>query len=292
MITGYNIDVQYEGVTYHVQTEDMGIDLKRIITHVFIGGAILCSKKTDYSRHLIHGYDEKKIKELMDEQHRTVVRIIQAGKLDVLRRKIEESDEPDREMFPVLPPSPPKPAPSPVGGAVAGPGVDYAPVAPEKLAAQADAFPPSPEERRVAAQAGAAPPHAEEVELTVERTEAPQRNTLGSLLNRIIQRAGAPRKLKIDVVAGTEIVSGQPSVMRIFTREAESGKPVPDCKVTIKVIGMTFRPVIHTGHTDGEGVFTLNIVIPDFTTGQAAVIVQAQSEFGSDELKLKVTRKG
>ena len=104
MITGYNIDVQFEGVTYHVQTEDMGIDLKRIITHVFIGGAILCSKKTDYSRHLIHGYDEKKIKELMDEQHRTVVRIIQAGKLDVLRRKIDESDEPDREMFPVPPP--------------------------------------------------------------------------------------------------------------------------------------------------------------------------------------------
>lgn len=283
MITGYNIDVQHEGKTYHVQTEDMGLELKRIITHVFIGGAILLSKKTDYSRLLIQGFDEKKIKELMNDQHRTVVRIIQAGKLDVLKKKIEEEQEKDegREPFsasvgkhaapqpPSAPPGPPAAAPVP---------------APPAAREQA---PPPPTPEKIAAAASRS-----DIELTLERTEVPQRNTLGSFLNRIIQRSGAPRNLKIDVVAGTEIVSGQPSVMRVYTKDADSGKSIPHCKVTIKVIGMTFRPVIHTGHTDDDGVFTLNIVIPDFTTGQAAVIIQAQSDFGSDELKLKVARKG
>ncbi|HQK88486.1 MAG TPA: hypothetical protein PLU25_12755, partial [Acidobacteriota bacterium] len=46
---------------------------------------------------------------------------------------------------------------------------------------------------------------------------------------------------------------------------------------------------VYTGRTDKNGVYTLNIIVPEFSAGQAAILVQASSEFGTDELKLKIS---
>ena len=247
MITGYNTEVPYGGITYHIQTEDMGMGSKRIITHVFKGGAILLSKKTAYDHLLVGGIDEGKIKALMNDQHKTIMKIIQAGKLELLRQKVEEAEVLERES---------RKADNETASRVAG-------------------MAEMEEEIRESARA---------IEEEID-------GSLNSLLQRYIEKKPQPKKLKIEVVAGTEIVSGQPAVLRIHTRDAITGQPLPDSKVVIKVIGMTFRPAIYTGRTDKNGVYTLNIIIPEFSMGQAAILVQASSEFGSDELKLKVSRR-
>ena len=48
MITGFNTDIPHAGVTYHVQTEDKGLDTPLILSLVYVGGAISASKRTNY----------------------------------------------------------------------------------------------------------------------------------------------------------------------------------------------------------------------------------------------------
>src|SRR5260221_8629349 len=50
---GFNNNVQYQGATYHVQTEDSGIDRPHIITHLFAdGGRIIKSVRRNYDNEL------------------------------------------------------------------------------------------------------------------------------------------------------------------------------------------------------------------------------------------------
>ena len=247
MITGYNTEVPYGGTPYHVQTEDMGIETKKIITHVFKGGAILLSKKTSYDHLLVEGYEEGKIKSLMNDQHKTIMRIIQAGKLEQLRKKVEEAERLEKDSH--------------------------------------------KDDKEAAVKVAGMAEMEEEIKQSVQAIEEEIDVSLNTLLQKFIQKETKPKKLKVEVVAGTEIVSGQPAVLRVYTKDATTGQPLPESKVIIKVIGMTFRPAVYTGRTDKNGVYTLNIIVPEFSVGQAAILVQASSEYGADELKLKISRR-
>ena len=48
MITGFNTDVSYKGLVYHVQTEDKGPQNPLIETLVYKGGEILASRRLPY----------------------------------------------------------------------------------------------------------------------------------------------------------------------------------------------------------------------------------------------------
>ena len=80
MLIGYNTNVPYKGTIYHVQTEDSGLKSPVITTLLYIKGTILASKKTNYS-HLVDSPDYKeKVRELMKEQHKAMLRELIAGK--------------------------------------------------------------------------------------------------------------------------------------------------------------------------------------------------------------------
>jgi len=80
MLIGYNTNVPYKGAIYHVQTEDSGLKSPVITTLLYIKGTILASKKTNYS-HLVDSPDYKeKVRELMKEQHKAMLRELIAGK--------------------------------------------------------------------------------------------------------------------------------------------------------------------------------------------------------------------
>jgi hypothetical protein len=55
VITGYNTDVEFEGVTYHVQTEDKGLAKPIILSLVYDRGTILASKRLPYDDLLEQG---------------------------------------------------------------------------------------------------------------------------------------------------------------------------------------------------------------------------------------------
>ncbi|MBI5191004.1 MAG: hypothetical protein HZA22_10040 [Nitrospirae bacterium] len=80
MITGFNTDFKYKGVVYHVQTEDNGIANPMIVTLLYQGGAILGSIKTSYADILKFEKLDKVVKELMESQHKQIIKDLIAGK--------------------------------------------------------------------------------------------------------------------------------------------------------------------------------------------------------------------
>ena len=59
MITGFNTDIEVQGVTYHIQTEDKGVDTPLILSLVYDRGTILASKRSPYDDLLAEVFDEK-----------------------------------------------------------------------------------------------------------------------------------------------------------------------------------------------------------------------------------------
>ncbi|MBI1818995.1 MAG: hypothetical protein HYR81_01540 [Nitrospirae bacterium] len=79
MQTGFNTDIEYQKMIFHVQTEDSGPDNPVMITHLFYKGAILSSKKTNYSEILNSKTDPEKLKELMKKQHEEMIAFLLRG---------------------------------------------------------------------------------------------------------------------------------------------------------------------------------------------------------------------
>ncbi len=82
VLTGYNTDIEFEGTTYHVQTEDKGRSNPFIESLVYARGEILYSKKTPYHDLVEQDADSKAIASLMERQHRTLAEGIRRGRLN------------------------------------------------------------------------------------------------------------------------------------------------------------------------------------------------------------------
>lgn len=86
MITGFNTDVEHGGVTYHVQTEDKGLNTPIILSLVYSGGAILASKRSPYDDLIAAGFDQNALSERLQRQHKLICAAINAGRIDDLKR--------------------------------------------------------------------------------------------------------------------------------------------------------------------------------------------------------------
>ena len=81
MITGFNTDVKHGSKVYHVQTEDKGRNNPKIESLVYVGGEILDNYRTSYEQSRTE-LTEDQIMELLEGQHKRVVRAIKIGKYD------------------------------------------------------------------------------------------------------------------------------------------------------------------------------------------------------------------
>jgi hypothetical protein len=81
VITGFNTDVKYRGVVYHVQTEDKGTANPLIETLIYKGGEILGSKRLPYGD-LVQSGDEPAITRLMEDQHKNIIMDVKRGRYD------------------------------------------------------------------------------------------------------------------------------------------------------------------------------------------------------------------
>jgi len=86
VITGYNTDVQYNGVVYHVQTEDKGLRTPMILSLVYVGGEILAAKRAPYDDLIAGGFDEKILVQRLERQHKLICAAVHAGRIEELKR--------------------------------------------------------------------------------------------------------------------------------------------------------------------------------------------------------------
>jgi hypothetical protein len=77
-ILGYNHNVRYRGLIFHVQTEDSGVLSPHLFTHLFVGGVIVSTRKLVYD----NGSAEDSIKSLMQAQHKAVLKDLKRGTFD------------------------------------------------------------------------------------------------------------------------------------------------------------------------------------------------------------------
>jgi ketol-acid reductoisomerase len=82
MVPGFNHNISYKGEVFHVQTEDSGINHPHIVTLLYKGGVILCSKKTGYAHILAEENLPHVVEELMKEQHKEMMRRLKSGEFD------------------------------------------------------------------------------------------------------------------------------------------------------------------------------------------------------------------
>jgi hypothetical protein len=146
MLSGFNTNVRYRDVLFHVQTEDSGQQNPHIITHLFHGGNILASEKSDYSDHIGASNLPATVRALMETQHKSMLKRLKRGDYDALLRerlgKAFSTDGPDTAT--TLPPdAPTAPDTSPAAAPAARRPAAAAPAA----AARAGAEPARPSAR-------------------------------------------------------------------------------------------------------------------------------------------------
>lgn len=112
MITGFNTDVEHDGVVYHVQTEDKGLESPIILSLVYSGGTILASKRSPYADLIASGFSDEVLAERLKRQHRLICAAIHSGRIEDLRKMSGRAGTAELKppvALPVEPETPPEP---------------------------------------------------------------------------------------------------------------------------------------------------------------------------------------
>jgi hypothetical protein len=81
-VTGFNHNIKHKGKVYHVQTEDSGVANPHLITHLFVGGNILATKRRSYAELTRDDNLPDLVREMMEEQHKEMLRNLINGLYD------------------------------------------------------------------------------------------------------------------------------------------------------------------------------------------------------------------
>lgn len=264
MITGFNTDIEFEGVTYHVQTEDKGLSTPIILSLVYDRGTILASKRLPYDDLLENGFDENQLTERLQRQHRLMCAAIQAGRIDDLRKMTarESSDQ----------------AKTANGNGNARKRTKAK--APE--IAEADAPIPRPALKQ---------PLEPVIDISnldivsvIEDVVLPD-EAVAIVSEMVGQERPANNRLSIEVLGDSRFKGGERRIVSFMVCRGSQRKVVSNAQVMVKIIGSSFRPMIFHALTDGNGIAKVNLQLPNFTTGRAAFLVRAISDGEEVELR-------
>ena len=290
MITGFNTDIEHDGVIYHVQTEDKGLDSPLILSLVYAGGTILASKRSPYQDLIAEGFSDEALAERLKRQHRLICAAIHSGRIDDLKKMsgrpgtpvkqpevvesdivIEEEEAAEIETAPSVTVEEPF-------------EIEYWPVAQE----WAPPPPPTEPEAEIVDTVEAEEEDEEQQQRYQPEAAAPPAETYvteaaAELLDEPVPEDG----LAIMLLDDDEFYSGQRYTLRVLisNRSAGNERPLANTSVSVKILGTTFRPLIYTLKTESDGVASITTEIPQFTSGRAAVLVRAMAKDQAAELR-------
>ncbi|HEV8431215.1 MAG TPA: hypothetical protein VGQ41_25145 [Pyrinomonadaceae bacterium] len=287
MITGFNTDIEHDGVIYHVQTEDKGLDSPIILSLVYAGGTILASKRSPYADLIAEGFSDEALAERLKRQHRLICAAIHSGRIDDLKKMsgrakvapmpqdVEETTAPEVETEPA--------EPSEIDTTPSGPveepfEIEYWPMTQE----WAPPPPAPPREETVVADESEMEPRYEPVDAAATSGEPEEEQELEPLFESVL-----PDGLYINLLDDEEFYSAKRYTLRVLITNCTAGdeKPLSNVAVSVKILGTTFRPLIYTLKTESDGVASVATEIPHFTSGRAAVLVRAVARDQAAELR-------
>ena len=297
MITGFNTDVKHEGSVYHVQTEARGRDNPVLESLVYIGGTIIAKKISPYADQLRQGATEDTIASLLRRQHQVVIAAIRAGRIDeLIRLSTDEKgregkpEENRKEMVITAEAEPPRQATPPVAPPAAPPQARQTPGRPaSSRSSPSVALPPQPVQPPEVSQHTA----ATQPKSVPAKAQSPLPSNTGGLnldevISDYVKRTSEQGRLDLKVIAPTAFIAGKSIGLRV--QVLHEGADEVGAIVTIKIIGTAFKPQVILGRTGADGVVSFNLVLPAFSAGTAAIVIEAQSSHGRGELKHLIRR--
>jgi len=81
-MAGFNTKIEHKGIAYIVQTQDLGSPSFCIESLIYKSGRTLSPRKTFYLQHLNSPTLKEKVHQLLDDQHKAVLRAIAAGQFE------------------------------------------------------------------------------------------------------------------------------------------------------------------------------------------------------------------
>ncbi len=301
MITGYNTDVKYDGVTYHVQTEDKGLDTPLILSLVYQHGTILASKRSTYEEMLGEAFDEKILEQKLQRQHKLMCAAVQSGRLEDLKRmtiknaaQVKKPTLTESESVLEVENPIPQPAIPPVTPKTFGHDVP----APSLLENKniAEELPRSPIEEAVELENAENGETVWDISMTdgIEIIDDDDFFDEGFVLSpdaiKIVDDfsafgVGLGNELKIKFLSDYVFRSGEKKNVNLLVCRGEKEKEVENAIVMVKVLGSSFRPIIFHAKTDKHGVATVFVKLPTFRSGRAAILVRASTAGEETELR-------
>lgn len=269
VITGFNTDIEHDGVVYHVQTEDKGLDSPLILSLVYSGGAILASKRSRYEDLIAAGFNEEVLTQRLKRQHRLICAAINAGRLEDLKRMGARSEGQATPAAPTI-------TPRPEVAAVNETGVR------ESAEAEAQAVTEDP---AIEGASGVGADPLEEVVTPRKRRRSRAKDAKESAYTVYDPRRRSPlgevaapeTGLVITVLDEDEFQAGESRTIHILLedRSGRKAKPVGGVAISVKILGTTFRPQIYSVKTERDGVAVVAATMPRFSSGRAAVLIRA-----------------
>ena len=283
MITGYNTDVEFEGVTYHVQTEDKGLAKPIILSLVYDRGTILASKRLPYDDLLEQGFDEDVLAARLSRQHTLICAAIQSGRIEDLRQMtLRDSVAAADANKPVF--------------VEAGQPVEVALSADAVLDQFEELFTPIPKPRYggvvdvpFIVQGNSMPAIARPAaELSPDDVVIP-----AEAVEIVSDMLGTERpinhKLSIELLGEAKFKGGERKSVTFMVCRGTDRKVVTSAQVMVKILGSSFRPLIFHASTDENGLAKVNLQLPNFNSGRAALLVRAIHAGEEVELRRAIT---
>jgi hypothetical protein len=302
VITGFNTDIEHDGVIYHVQTEDKGLDTPIILSLVYVGGAILASKRAPYEDLIAEGFSDEVLAERLKRQHRLICAAINSGRINDLKKMsmrplevegtgplpaprqeleletVREAEPPDEaetvstessgefELEEVVEETAP---------ALPVPEFEFEieEVRPQLWMPPEKVEPPTP----VSEVVTSSDEQAYDQDHTIQDSHGESH-----FADTLVEQG-----LTILLLDDAEFTSGESRTLNVLVvdRHGTQEKPLGNVSVSVKILGTTFRPLIYTLKTDRDGVASVATQIPQFTSGRAAVLVRAVGKDQAAELR-------
>ncbi|MDQ3491047.1 MAG: hypothetical protein ACR2M8_05585 [Pyrinomonadaceae bacterium] len=279
VITGFNTNIEFEGVTYHVQTEDKGLSKPIILSLVYDRGTILASKRLPYDDLLTKEFDEKLLEQRLQKQHKLICAAIRGGRIEDLKQmtvrdsgtaRLPSLKKQDTAAFPARPDK----------GVARKKNLDFfetktletgLPI--PKPLFEKIFEPPKTTKKPIKATVN----RDEEVMLPDEAVEVLGETTIP---DRTVNN-----NLSIEILGDMRFKGGERSTIWFMVCRGSHRKVVAGAQVMVKILGSSFRPVIFHASTDRNGLANVNLQLPNFKSGRAAFLVRAISDGEEVELR-------
>lgn len=290
MITGYNTDIEFEGVTYHVQTEDKGLAKPIILSLVYDRGTILASKRLPYDDLLSEGLDEEVLAARLHRQHKLICAAIQAGRIEDLKKMAARETMMASESAGAR-------APEHAGGNVRG--VDTAaPPAAISLDELEELLLPIPKPvyggmLDIPFNRPVSNPSVDRIIKPSDLLSSDEVVLPAEAVEIVSEMVGKERsfnnKLSIELLGEAKFKGGERKSITLMVCRGTDRKIVNAAQVMVKILGSSFRPLIFHASTDMNGLASVNIQLPNFNSGRAALLARAVSDGEEVELRRAIT---